>query len=113
LAPSVVAERLGVAGRTLRGWKAMPAFAALVGELRSSAMEEAVSVLAAISRHAAVVLGELMAAAKNEFVRLGAAKAVLESAVKVADAVEISARLDAVEKRFADKGGAQWRQNTA
>ena len=82
---------------TLKRWAKEPAFARRVNALRSEMTGQAVGVLAATMTSAADTLRFLARNAKQEAVRLAAARAVLELAVRLRESQELADRVAALE----------------
>ena len=82
---------------TLKRWAKEPAFAKRVSEIRSEMTSAAVGVLAATMASAADTLRFLARNAKQEAVRLAAARSVLELGVKLRESVELAERVAALE----------------
>ena len=89
-----------------------PAFCQRVAEARSEMIARAVGVLARGSTAAATTLA-LLLKAESETVRLGAARSILELAVKLRETEELERRIGALEERLSDtktsrKEGRRW-----
>lgn len=95
---SKAATMAEVPERTLRAWLHKPAFEAAYRAARRDAMQQAIGRLQQFSGAAAGTLVALMAAPQPAMVRLGAARAVLEFAIK---AVEIEDLRDELERLYA------------
>jgi transposase-like protein len=96
------ARKAGIGETTLYKWLRKPAFKARVTELRERMVAEAVGKLSRGMAGAAATLERLLKS-KDERVKLAAAKAILDSAVKVRDQADLADRLAAVEAAL--KGG--------
>ena len=70
-----------------------------VREARSELLEESAAALAGASREAVVCLRSLLTA-EGEGVRLGAAKAILETSIRYRDAIELESRIAALEEQI-------------
>jgi hypothetical protein len=84
------AQTAGVSERTVRTWWADPAFRARVAKLRGEAVSRALGRLTAGMTDAADTFLKLLKS-PNDAVRLGAAKAIIELAIKVRDATDLQA----------------------
>jgi hypothetical protein len=92
------AKSAGCGTRTIKTWlHDQPAFGRRVAELRSEMTSRALGRLADGMASAAETLGFLSRKGKSETVRLGAARAVLELGNKLREAVELEARIAALE----------------
>lgn len=84
--------------RTVKRWRKLPAFAAAVGAVVSDAFADAVGVLADASGDAARYLADVARGhAPCDGGRVNAARLVLVIAPSLRDAVELEARLTALE----------------
>jgi len=92
------ARQSGAGERTIKTWTAtVPAFGRRVAELRSEMTARALGRLADGMASAADTLGFLSRKGKSEMVRLSAARAILELGNKLREAVELEARIAALE----------------
>jgi hypothetical protein len=92
--------------RTLRVWLASsPNFGRRIGQLRSEMTAQALGRLVASMTRAADTLDELASSASAETVRLGAARAVLELAIKIRESTELEERIRALEARHGNTNG--------
>jgi hypothetical protein len=90
----------GISERTIRRWlDSDPTFPQLVSSIRARALERAAGMLARGSAQAVRTLRDLMDPSKPDTVRLSAARAWLDSVLRVRELVEIEARLVALEER--------------
>ena len=96
------AQEVGIAERTLSGWKHQETFKARVQDLRQELFSRTVGMLAGISVQAARTLGRLLRGADAK-VQLGAARIVLEAGPRLRELTEIIDRLEALEKAQADR----------
>ena len=84
--------------RTVKRWRKLPAFVAAVGAVVSDAFADAVAVLADASGDAAKYLADVARGlAPCDVGRVNAARLVLVIAPSLRDAVELEARLTALE----------------
>lgn len=95
------AEDTKVGERTAHEWKSDPAFKARVAALRAEILERSVGIMASATSAAAAKLVELLKD-DNPAIRLRAATAILDGAVKLRDHTELDARLLAIEQRQAE-----------
>jgi len=94
------AAACGVGTRTAYRWCAEdPDFRRLVEALRQELFAQACGRLCKSAALAADTLGKLLGA-RNQKVRLAAAKAVLQAAPKLREATDLSRRLDELEERL-------------
>lgn len=94
----VAAKQSGAGERTIKTWSAtVPGFGRRVAELRADMTSRALGRLADGMAGAADTLGFLSRKGKSETVRLGAARAILELGSKLREAVEMEARIAALE----------------
>lgn len=102
--PSVrkAAEVAGVKERTLYHWLKNGEFAAAYRTARREATQQAIARLQQVSGAAVAVLCQLMTSS-TPAVRLGAARTVLEFAVKAVEIEDLTARLEALEQKYAEK----------
>lgn len=94
-------ESCGVPERTLYQWFKQAAFADAYRQARREATQAAVSLG---QQYSSVMMRELLRLAtqgKSEAVRLGAARTVLEFAIKAVEIEDLAVRLEALEARFA------------
>jgi hypothetical protein len=92
------ARESGAGERTIKTWLAsLPAFRRRIDELRAEMTRRSLGRLIGSMTSAADTLAFLARKAKAETVRLGAARAVLELAVKLRESVELEARIAALE----------------
>ena len=103
------AQKAGVGVRTAERRLADPAFARRVQEARDAIVQRASGVLTAALLEAIKTLLELQRPPAPPSVRLGAARAVIDSALKVRTQAELEQRLAAVEERCAaaERAGAR------
>ncbi len=94
------AAACGVSFDTLRRWRRNPKFRARVAQLRDQATAEAVGRLASACSASADKLRKLVDST-DEKVSLQASKAVLEMTLKTREALEITERLEALERQLA------------
>src|SRR5262245_50000279 len=88
------AAKAKVSERTARNWLAEDAFRARVEELRAAMLERTMSTTIKASTRAAATLAKLLES-KDDRVKLGAAKALLEQAVRLREAVSLEQRVAA------------------
>jgi len=101
----VAAKQSGAGERTIKTWSAtVPAFGRRIAELRAEMTGRALGRLADGMAGAADTLGFLSRKGKSETVRLGAARAVLELGNKLREAVELEARIAALEAGSTKRG---------
>ncbi len=96
-------EACGVPERTLYQWFKQPDFADAYRDARREATQAAVSMGQQYSGAMMRELLRLATAGKSEAVRLGAARTVLEFAIRAVDIEALEARMIAMEARFAEK----------
>lgn len=104
--PSVTAaaQRCGVGERTLRSWLSDVAFRRAYRDVSRRLLDDTVGRLRAMTSEALEALRNALSA-QSESVRVRAALAILDTAVK-ADADELTARVEALEARAnREKGG--------
>jgi hypothetical protein len=90
----------GAGVRTIKRWSAtLPAFRRRINQYHAEMVETAMGRLADNMTSAADTLGYLCRKSKNESVRLGAARAILELGVKLRENVEHEERIAALESR--------------
>src|SRR5262249_15556270 len=94
------ARAAGVSERTAARRWADPAFRGRVTRLRGDMVQRSLGRMADGMAEAADVLRQLLGA-ESESVRLGAARSLLELAVKLRDSVELEGRLQALEEALA------------
>ncbi len=94
------AKHTGVSPRTISRWLGDPEFVQRVDDERRETVKKSVDMLGAASNQAVLTLIKLMG---NELptVQLGAARAVLDSLLKLRNEFEIERRLSEIEKRMA------------
>lgn len=93
---AAAAAQAGLSERSAYRRLSEPEFRERVATLRAEMVEQAVGKLSGTMGAAADKLRELLGS-KSEKVQLAAAKAVLDSQVKLREATELVARLDAIE----------------
>jgi hypothetical protein len=96
------AEAAGVKERTLYNWLKTSAFADEYRAARREATQQAIARLQQMSGSAVIVLCQLMAHS-TPAVKLGAARTVLEFAIKAVELEDMQARLAALEAAYAAK----------
>ncbi len=104
--PSVTAAaaKVGLAERTLYGWLADPAFAEAYRAARRAAVSQAVARLQQFSSHATTVLLQLMDdRSVSSSVRLRAAIAVLEFAIRAVELEDLQQRVEALEQAYKER----------
>ena len=94
---TLAAAETGLSPRTVRRWMALPEFQRIYSESRRAVLLDAVSSLQARTARAVAVLGELLDA-EADGVRLQAAKAVIENAVRCHELLDLSERMAALEE---------------
>ena len=105
------ARTTGVAERTIYRRLDDPTFTAQIDAARTEMIARAVGRLAETSTEAADTLRALLTASA-ETVRLGAARSILELAIKLREHDELVSRIEALEASLS-KGGAGWKPRTA
>ncbi len=90
----------GISHDTLRRWRRNPKFRARVSQLRDDMTRAAVGRLAATCCEASDKLGALVRSG-DEKVALSASKTVLEMLLKAREQLELSERLEALERQLA------------
>jgi hypothetical protein len=96
------ARRAGVSERTAHRRLADPAFRQRVTEARAEMVERALGQLADGSSEAVGTLRKLLKA-KADFVKLSAARTILEMGNKLRESVELQQRIAALEERLKGK----------
>jgi hypothetical protein len=99
------ARQAGVSPKTVERRLREPAFRAQVEAARREAVTRAVSVVAEGATAAAATL-RLLLQAEAESVRLGAARSLMEYAIKGTELTDVLARLDALEARAREPAAA-------
>ncbi|MEN6525867.1 MAG: hypothetical protein ABFD84_10480 [Candidatus Polarisedimenticolia bacterium] len=101
------AEAARVSRRTLVRRLNDPAFRARLSDARGLLFREAADLAAGRSRLALETLRELLGPAQPPAVRLGAARALIETAARLREVVDLGARVEELERLAADaaKGG--------
>jgi hypothetical protein len=97
---ALAAAAAGVSERTVHRRLADAAFCSRLDRLRGAMIDRALGQLADAMADAAGVLRKLLKA-KNDNVKLGACRSLLELGSKLRDAVELERRLAELERRFA------------
>jgi hypothetical protein len=106
------AKEAGCGERTVHRWLAEdPAFRRRVDDLAAELFSQAVGKLSRLAGQAADTMGELLTA-KNESVRLQAAKAVLECGLKVREMLVLTRDLEDLKKQIEAQGQPSWCQPT-
>ena len=100
---AAAARSLDVLDRTARNWAATTEFKATVDSIRASVISQSVGALGKAAVKAVKVLGKLLDS-KSEDVQMRAAKEVLSNLLAVRDHAEVSARVDALERRAKPNG---------
>jgi hypothetical protein len=90
------AAKAKVSERTARNWLAEDAFRARVEQLRAAILERTMSMTIKASTKAAATLARLLDS-KDDRVKLGAARAILEQAVVLREKVSVEQRVAALE----------------
>jgi hypothetical protein len=100
------ARECGLSPRTVYRRLADPAFRRRLGQLRADMVQRTAGALTAAGAEAVRTLLELLKPAVAPSTRLGAARAVLESGVKLRELAELEGRLAALEERVAEEQDA-------
>src|SRR6516164_4736195 len=98
------AELCRVSERTIRRRHEDPTFRQRLNTLRAEMIDRGLGKLADAVADAAQTLRNLQAEGESDAVKLSAAKAILEQAVKMCDASELEERLRALEERLDKRG---------
>jgi len=97
------AKAAGVSESTLARWMRDPTFAAAVREARRRALEQALGALSAATAEAVETLRVLLGA-EGEAVRVRAAVAILDHALRGAETQDLEERIAALEAALEAKG---------
>ena len=98
------AESAGVPERTLYSWLKQPVFTEEYRAARREATNQAIARLQSASSAAVNVLLRIMANETTKpVVRLSAARTVLELAIKAVELDDLQARLEALERMYAER----------
>jgi transposase-like protein len=97
------ARDCGVGARTVHRWLTDPAFQQRVAELRAQMLDRAVGRLAGATCQATEVLRGLLNS-DDERKALSAARAILESAIKFREALELAQKVDEIRSILKAKG---------
>jgi hypothetical protein len=97
------AKAAGVSESTLARWMREPTFAAAVREARRRALEQAMGALSAATAEAVETLRACLGA-EGEAVRVRAAVAILDHALRGAETQDLEERIAALETALATKG---------
>jgi hypothetical protein len=89
--------------RTAYSWTEAPEFRARVSALRRQATDEAIGLLSAGARQAAMIMRLLLKDAESEAVKLSAARAILAELRATAEFHELSLRVTELEQQMAKK----------
>ena len=103
LSAEEAAKRAGMSRRTVYRRLADPAFRRRLAGARDALVSEALGELAATATAAVATLRELLDA-RDERVRLGASRAVLEQLLRVREAVSLAERVAELERRVEARG---------
>jgi hypothetical protein len=98
------AESCGVSVRTVVRVKGVPNNATLIRSLRAEMFSQASGRLAYRGRRAAEVLFELLGEQNQPQIRLGAAKAILEHMVKLAESVDQAEEIRKLKEQLRQQG---------
>lgn len=99
------AEKLGIGERTLHTWLGEPAFEAAYRAARRDAVRQAVAQLQRSAGSAAATLASIAEnKAERGHVRVQAARAVLELAIRAVELEDLDARLRALEAAAQQRG---------
>lgn len=96
------AAAAGVSVRTGFSWAARPDFRGKVAELRAAMLAETIGRLSAAATAAVATMVLLLDKQSPPTVRLGAARGILSSLIEMRAHVELSARVEDLERRLAD-----------
>ena len=94
------AKLSGFSERQAHRHAAEPSIKAQVAAVRAGLVNRSLGILSAATSDAAFAMKGLLKG-KSEPVRLAAARAILETAVKLRDSEELAARIEQLEQRFA------------
>jgi hypothetical protein len=94
-----IAKEEGVSVRTVQRWAATPECRDEVEAIRSRMLAEAVCKLQALASKSVQTLESLMTEGVADTVRLGAARAVLSAMIEVRSHVELTRRIEELERR--------------
>jgi len=97
------AKLTGVSRRTVSRRLADPEFRRMIGEARRRIVDTAAGRLAISMTAAAATLRKLLKTADSDAVRLQAAKAIVELAVRLRDATELEERITILETALAGR----------
>jgi hypothetical protein len=98
--PESAAQKAGLSLRTVYRRRAEPSFCAQIQQLRDDMVRRTEGMLTASGLAAVKTLTTLQESAMSESVRLGAARAILDSGCKLRENVELIDRLAALEARL-------------
>jgi hypothetical protein len=103
--PSIrqAAEVSGIPEKTIYNWLKNGEFADAYRAARREATSQAIARVQQYSGHAAGTLVALMASGNPPAVRLAAASKILDLAIKSVEVDDLAARLDALERAYAEK----------
>lgn len=98
------AQEAGVGKTTLWNWMQQPAFREAYRQARREALSAAIAHLQQLSSEAAEVLGEIMRDPKQQgAARVGAAKSVIDYALKASEIEDLTARLEQLENEIGEE----------
>jgi transposase-like protein len=100
------AKACQVGETTVYTWLREPSFRLLVSETRGELFDQAVGALVKLANAAAAGLGKLLKS-KNENIKLGACRSVLENSMRARDLAEFEQRLLSVERWKAEREQAK------
>ena len=98
------AEQAGIAGSTLRGWLGDPEFKARYRAARRQVVEAAIGRLQTVTTKAVDALDRNLSCGIPA-VEVGAAKSILDQAIKAVELVDLAERVEALEQAAAAKKG--------
>ena len=100
---AIAAKEAGVSASTLRRWmREDEDFRAAYKEALTELLEDASAQAKQNLTRALDVLAEIMESGENSQVRISAARSTLEYSLKLTEAVDIVARMDALEKMLSE-----------
>jgi hypothetical protein len=99
------AEAAGVSERTAHRRLKDPSFKRQVAECRARVLDETLGALTEATTSAVAVMAELLAEGNAPKVRLAAAKAIIDSQLRVSQLVDLERRVLELEERAAAEGG--------
>lgn len=99
------AQAAGVGEKTIRRWLKRPDFASALRDAQAEAVGDALGRLRAVTGEAVQTLRDLAVSANSESVRLGAARSILDFALRATELDDLAERIQLLEQAAVEGQG--------